>query len=789
VAGLGQVREDRRFAVWKALGALHAGQNDPAAARRAYAEYARLRPDDAEPRLLLLDLAIGSGDESAIAEAVESLKGLGGPDSPHWRLARVQELLRERRRQSPDPARLDEAARLIGEARAADPRSAVVAQLEARLAERRGRTAEAVAAYERALGLNGGQTALAPLVALLSRDGRDADLERVRMKVPALAAELDRFAALQAMKQGDKGRAERLAARAVETAPDRTDLRLWQARLLAELGKAKESEEALRALTVQRPEDPAPWLQLVADLVARKRPADAAATVEQIRSRVKTDRPELLWAQCYQLAGDRAGAAESYQAALKRWPRDPAVLAAAVGYLEQSGQQSEAERLLREALRRDPELSWATRKLALLLAGRRGDREAWADALRLVGPDARPGDTPDDRLTRAYVYAQGAEPARRDQAVRILERLAAERPRESAVHERLARLLLTSGRKAEAREHAARAAEGDGTTADAVLLYAGLLVTEKSLDEAERQLARLAALDPDGLPVVELRARIAAAKGRGAEAAEVLERAFARVNAPEALAVGEPMVGLLLELKQPDAAERVSHKLAAFGPRGRCVLAELLAGRGKSDEAVALVEAVGRDGGAPEAARAALALATRPQADPRWIGLADRLLDATLKADPGSADVLFKQAVLRRLQGRHREEVELYRQVLARSRGNTRLLNDLAWALSEDLNQPREGLERAEEALRRVGWQPHILDTRGVILTRLDRLDDAIKDLETAARDLPIGPVYYHLARAYEKKGRADEFRKCLDRARGLGLTAEQLQPSERDDWARVARD
>ena len=110
----------------------------------------------------------------------------------------------------------------------------------------------------------------------------------------------------------------------------------------------------------------------------------------------------------------------------------------------------------------------------------------------------------------------------------------------------------------------------------------------------------------------------------------------------------------------------------------------------------------------------------------------------------------------------------------------------MAWTLSEDLNRPEEGLKRADEALDHVGWQPHLLDTRGVILTRLGKLDDAIKDLESAATALPIGPVYYHLARAYQKKGRIDESQKARDRARQAGLRIEQLQPSERGEWDTV---
>ena len=94
---------------------------------------------------------------------------------------------------------------------------------------------------------------------------------------------------------------------------------------------------------------------------------------------------------------------------------------------------------------------------------------------------------------------------------------------------------------------------------------------------------------------------------------------------------------------------------------------------------------------------------------------------------------------------------------------------------------------RVFEAIDKLGPQPHILDTRGVILTRLGRLDEAVKDLETATRVVPTGPILFHLARAYQKQGRTDDFRKARDRARAAGLVAEQLQPGEREEWAKTA--
>ena len=529
-------------------------------------------------------------------------------------------------------------------------------------------------------------------------------------------------------------------------------------------------------------------------LIGQKRMKEAAAAVEQIRTQVKTDRPELLGAQCYQVVGDPRRAHECYQAAVLRWPDDLAVRVAAIRFYEETDRKAEAEASLRSLLKSDPELGWAIRKLATSLAGHTAEPAAWAEALALIGPSARPDDIPDDVLARATVYARGPEPRHRRQAVEILEGLLAGQPRLAAAHLLLAQLLLASGETARAQVHAAKAAREGDATAEAILLHAGILVRTGALEEAERQLERLAAVDPDSLPVAELRARILSGRGKAAEAVAGLESAFAdRINTPEGLAIGGKMIRLLLDLNQPLAAERIARQLAGLGPRGTCLLAEFLAAHAQADEALALLRAVAKAGGNRDAGSSSLTIAQAPaQASDvrtRWIDLADACLATALKEQPDALDLLQKQAFLRHLQHRHEDELRLYDTMLALRPENYLFLNNMAWTLSEDLNRPEEGLKQANEALSRIGWQPNLLDTRGVIEIRLGRLDDAIKDLEEAAAALPTGPVYFHLARAFQKKGRMADFHASRDRARQAGIRPEQLDESEKTDWDLIMRD
>src|SRR5262249_41875083 len=149
--------------------------------------------------------------------------------------------------------RLDEAARLIREVETNQPHLAAGFLLEGRLLEKRRQTDRAIAAYEKALDKTGGRDALAPLFAPPVREGREADLERIRKNLAMVPQALERLTTIQAIKAGDKDRAEQLAAQMVQGDPQGLDANVWQARVLNELGKPEEAEATLRRLIDQHP--------------------------------------------------------------------------------------------------------------------------------------------------------------------------------------------------------------------------------------------------------------------------------------------------------------------------------------------------------------------------------------------------------------------------------------------------------------------------------------------------------------------------------------------------------
>jgi tetratricopeptide (TPR) repeat protein len=780
---LDRIPKGQRPTLVRALGEFQRNRGRRDAARLAFLEWAALAPEAIDPHLALLNLAVEAGDARAVDAEVEALRVIGGPSSPYWKIARAEALLRDR---SAPLAALEEVSRLAAEVDAAAPGQPSAPLLRARLMERRGRTDEAIKAYEQAIARRGGPLAVAPLATLLARTGHLDDLSALRERLGGFPPEVER--ALASILAGSKPDPEDLARRLAEGDPRGLDPRAWRA---LEPADPTEAERLALDATRRDPAALAPRLRLLMARVARKDRAGAIEAIEQLKGVAGVTRPALLRANACRAAGLRDLADLAFEDALRDGPDDTATIRSAVDYEEETGRPSLAEPILRRAIRLDATGGWARRRLALNLANRPGDRTSWREAFELLGERTAAPEGFDDRLTRAVVLSLGPED-RRGEAVAALESLAAESPDSPRVQEALARALLGLGERGKAREHASRAAGAADAPLDAIRLAGLLELTAGDLDAAASRVDRLDAMGQNDPASLELKARVLKARGRSAEAAAVLNKALdAAGRSPDTVEFGRGLIRLLTSMGEPAHAEAMARRVATLGPPGPVVLAEWLGAQGRFDESAQVYEAASTDPGlAREAARSALALASNNR-EPRWATLADRILDRSGAAKAGSGrlddEMTYALASLRHLQGNLDEAVALYDDLAARSPANLMYLNNGAWILSEELNRPGEGLKRIEAVMAKAGRQPRTLDTRGVILLRMGETSRAVADLEAAAASAPSGPIGYHLARAYLATGRRDDAARTLARARTLGLKAESLQPSERAEFARVS--
>jgi len=808
VRDIERVRPSQQPLLWRSLGELYAAQGDAAGAldaRRAFTKWAELLPEDPMPRLFVLELALSDPSEDAddtVTKSLDALLGMpGGKDSLYYKIGQATFLLRDRgdeakaksegnetaAKEARD-ARLSKAERLIDDIEKAAPSARYGPLLRGNLMQQRGNLPAAASAFEKAMRTEGGKAVLPKLVAIYNQmgDAGRSGLEQLAAANPDAAQGITRAEAEAEARAGNKERAETLARKVVAGDPKSLDVRVWATKIFNTLGEPKKAEATLRELVDKNPEAFGPWMTLLQFQVSVKDQEAAHKTAEQLVASVKDlERPELVHGQAWRIAGDRDRADKAFEDALKRWPDDPRVGRAAAEYFTATLRPERSEALLRDILKRDETQQWAARGLALILSGRPAEPTAWLEAWGLVKDTAPGGDLPEDRLVRAIVLSRGPEASNRDAAVVTLSKLVADLPADLPAA-RVARETLVQSQlrtdPARAAELAAIDARKPGATPAALSLHVAALIASKQLDDADRQLARLDAAAPGALA---LRIRLLRGRDQTSEAVEQLEKAAAeKIDGPGGEAIGRSIVQIMInELEDDDAALRVAEKLVAKYPKAEGVKAAILARQGHRDQALDIylrVIAGGDEAAIREAARNSLALVTHDKFDPAAIAHAEKVIDAARVKDPKSGELLAMAGYLRHYQGRYDDELKIYAEALKNSPNDFTLMNNMAWTQSEGLNRPEEALATVTNAIKRSVVVPaQLYDTRGCIYTRLGRLDDAIRDLQIAARERPTGTILAHLARAYHKAGKTAEFEKARDDAKKTGLTPGMLEKSD----------
>jgi tetratricopeptide (TPR) repeat protein len=136
---------------------------------------------------------------------------------------------------------------------------------------------------------------------------------------------------------------------------------------------------------------------------------------------------------------------------------------------------------------------------------------------------------------------------------------------------------------------------------------------------------------------------------------------------------------------------------------------------------------------------------------------------------------------------------KLYRELLAQDPNNPRILNDLAWILQEHDKDYDGAIKLADAGVQTAGDDVvlrHLLDTRGTILSKMNRFADARKDFE---RLLALSPApaqeakaHFQLGRICEKLGEPAEARQHLERALVLDPQNDIFTDAERSDISRI---
>jgi tetratricopeptide (TPR) repeat protein len=169
--------------------------------------------------------------------------------------------------------------------------------------------------------------------------------------------------------------------------------------------------------------------------------------------------------------------------------------------------------------------------------------------------------------------------------------------------------------------------------------------------------------------------------------------------------------------------------------------------------------------------------------------MGEDILRTTLEHNPRSLPALLLLAMMMQNVDRNEEAAKLNRQILEMDPQSVVALNNLAWILADQENQPQQYPEALKLAQRGLDIAPDygdLLDTRGYAFFRLGEFEKALADfgkcIELYPANAPSAATpYFHQAMTYAAMKRTAEAVQCLQKALGLDRTSLRIAKEQAD--------
>ncbi len=309
------------------------------------------------------------------------------------------------------------------------------------------------------------------------------------------------------------------------------------------------------------------------------------------------------------------------------------------------------------------------------------------------------------------------------------------------------------------------------------------------LNEAQDLIAELKALRPDAFNVVVLQARLFKAENQIGKAIELIQAIAKRPDLSDP--AWQFLAALADQLGDTKLAEKLLRQLVEKSdrPQNRLALAVLLGRQGRVNEALDHCEQLWNATTNPEElVKGTLDVLSFPGGD-RAMTQFDRVaswMEKGLEKQPKSPLLVIGLAGIRERQGRFQDAEAVYAQGVQQGQNNATVLNNLAWLMALRNGDENKALDLINRALKLGGPIPELLDTRGVINTKLGKSKSAIEDLTKATTLDPKGPKYFHLTQAYLQAGNKQAATESWAKARSRGLTPEGLHALEVSAYQQV---
>jgi tetratricopeptide (TPR) repeat protein len=169
------------------------------------------------------------------------------------------------------------------------------------------------------------------------------------------------------------------------------------------------------------------------------------------------------------------------------------------------------------------------------------------------------------------------------------------------------------------------------------------------------------------------------------------------------------------------------------------------------------------------------------------LAYAQSLFERMLAGEPERLDALLGLAQVAFRMGDMGGAERAYRRVLSVDPYHQQALNDLAWIIGVAGDKTAEAMELADRGVDRYPGDPHLLDTRGALLIRLERWTEARRNFEDCLAAPTIVPTTrakanLRLARVYLRLGEPRAAAESLSKAEAVDREQRVLSDTERKE-------
>jgi len=445
----------------------------------------------------------------------------------------------------------------------------------------------------------------------------------------------------------------------------------------------------------------------------------------------------------------------------------------------EAGELSTALRLINQLIAAEPERADLYTHRATIFARQDRTRTAREDLERSLSLD------PDFTLARLTLAQMLNDTGNRPAAIDELQRLVARSPDFPAGHMRLAQTLIEAERPLDAEVVLINAVEQFPENPVWLRELAELAESMGDTREAVERRQQVLALSGDGRDYIQLIDALLA-DGRPAEV-------IARTDELEPQMLETPIIGSIRALalhRQGRSQQALNAFQAALASAES--MASMTAVASRLVQAVPTPEAVSIiDAASTEDRRVISQLTTASLLVERDPADALRRVESV---EPDLTDQPQLQSIANRTAGIAAYNAgdftaarSRYEAILEDNPLDATTLNNLAYMLIQDMDQPEQGLEMAQRAARVLPRNGRVLDTVGLAQLKLGRIDQAIDTLNRSYRLEPLPVNALHLGLAYSQASRTADARAMLNTA--LELAGDDDAPDSVAQRARQALD